>query len=243
VSRIAFMGGNGHCSARLLPARRVAPHLDLADVAYPGFEGRPRARDLEAFLEQTAHGLGTPALVYATGIGGLLALALRARRALEGTPILMQAPVLWGLERRWLPRFMRWRPAQRLARRVFAAPAFQARFAQKHFLRPLSPELRVAFFDGYARCEAFADLFAWLTPALLRQLEGELRRPEAIDRISVWWGGRDRVVTTDELRWTRAALGVDWPVRVFPGWGHYPMLDDPAGWLSEVRSLLARSQA
>jgi hypothetical protein len=42
------------------------------------------------------------------------------------------------------------------------------------------------------------------------------------------------VVSPRELAWTRAALGVSWPERSFPTWGHYPMLDDPAGWARAV---------
>jgi pimeloyl-ACP methyl ester carboxylesterase len=237
VKRVAFMGGNGHCAARLAPARGFAADLELADVPYPGFDGRPRARNLETFLGAIAPTQSAPALVYATGIGGLLALALRARGALEGTPVLMQAPVLWGLEHRLMPKLMRWRPAQRLIPRVFAARAFQARFVRRHFMRPLPSEQRTAFFDGYARCAALADMFGWLTAALLRRLERDLAGP--LDRITVWWGGQDRVVATDELRFSRAALGVAWPLRTFPGWGHYPMLDEPQAWVAELRAVLS----
>jgi pimeloyl-ACP methyl ester carboxylesterase len=237
------MGGNGHCAARLAPARGFAADLELADVRYPGFEGRPRARDLEEFLDDVARMLlPPPALVYATGIGGLLALALRARGALEGTPVLMQAPVLWGLERRLMPRLMRWRPARRLASRVFAARAFQAHFVRRHFMRRLPSEQREAFFDGYARCAALADMFGWLTPDLLRTLERDLAgRARALDGITVWWGEKDRVVAPDELCFTRAALGVDWPLRTFPAWGHYPMLDEPEAWVAELRAICMRS--
>jgi pimeloyl-ACP methyl ester carboxylesterase len=240
MTPVAFLGGNGHCAARLADARRFAAGLELIDVAYPGFEGRPRARELEGFLDHVARGLRAPALVYATGIGGLLALCLRARRALDGTPLLLQAPVLWGLERRLMPRLMRLWPAQRLVHRVFASPAFQARFLRKHFQRPPSSDRRAAFFDGYASCAALPDMFAWLAPALLRRLEVELNGcPGTLERITVWWGGKDRVVATDELRWTRAALGVDWPLRVFPQWGHYPMIDEPEAWVAEIRAFLS----
>jgi pimeloyl-ACP methyl ester carboxylesterase len=240
MKRVAFLGGNGHCAARLAPARRLAAGLELAGVPYPGFEGRPRAGDLEGFLDEIAAALRAPALVYATGIGGLLALALRARQALDGTPVLLQAPVLWGLERRLMPRLMRWWPAQRLVHHVFASRAFQARFVRRYFTRPLPTELRTAFFDGYARCAALPDLFAWLTPALLRRLEGELvGRPGALDRITVWWGQQDRVIGSGELRWTREALGVDWPLRNFPDWGHYPMIDEPEVWVAELRAFLS----
>jgi hypothetical protein len=42
------------------------------------------------------------------------------------------------------------------------------------------------------------------------------------------------VVTLDELGWTEHALGVRWPRRIFPGWGHYPMIDAPEEWAEAV---------
>ncbi|HEX6037676.1 alpha/beta hydrolase [Longimicrobium sp.] len=250
MPRVVFLGGNGHATARLGPARRVlaelagpggTPPFALHDVPYPGFEGRPRAASLDAFLDAVAKSVraetgtrddaGRP-LVYATGIGGLLALCLRARGELAGVPLLLQAPVLWGLERRLMPRVLRMRPAQAALRRAFVSPRFQARFARKHFRRPLDGEMRARFFEGYARCAALPDFFAWLTPALLRRLEADFRaRPEALDHVAVWWGERDTVVPGRELAWTEAALGVSWPVRRIPAWGHYPMMDDPPGWV------------
>jgi pimeloyl-ACP methyl ester carboxylesterase len=240
--RVVFLGGNGHCSARLALARQAQAEagLGLVEIAYPGFEGRPRARDLEAFLDalppQVTDGGGNGGLVYATGIGGLIALCLRARGHLLDAPLLLQAPVLWGLERRLMPRLMRLGLARATAGRLFATPPFQRRFVRRHFMRPPPPEAQAAFFEGYARCGAFPDLFAWFTPRLLHDLEGRLTaRPETLRRVSVWWGGRDRVVTSDELRWTEAALGTTWPLRVFPDWGHYPMIDDPEGWARALR--------
>jgi hypothetical protein len=250
---VLFLGGNGHAGARLDPARRVLarladsdgrPPFTLHDVPYPGFEDRPRAESLDAFLAAVANavraelaarpedgGDGQP-LVYATGIGGLLALCLRARGELAGVPLLLQAPVLWGLEHRLMPRVLRMGWMQAVLRRAFASPRFQARFARKHFRQPLDADVRAGFFEGYARCAALPDFFAWLTPALLRRLEADFAaRPQALRDVAVWWGERDTVVPTRELAWTEAALGVTWPARRFPSWGHYPMIDDPPGWV------------
>lgn len=249
--RVIFLGGNGHAAARLDPARRALarlaepgarPPLTLFDVPYPGFEGRPRAGSLDELLASVAESVRAStgdgderagrALLYATGIGGLLALCLRARGELAGVPLLLQAPVLWGLEHRLMPRVMRMGLAQLALRRAFASPLFQARFARKHFRAPPPPELRARFFEGYARCGALPDFFAWLTPALLRRLEADFAaRPEALRQIAIWWGERDTVVPARELAWTEAALGVRWPARRFAAWGHYPMIDDPPGWV------------
>ena len=97
------------------------------------------------------------------------------------------------------------------------------------------PTSQSAFFDGYARCAAAADLFRWSAPrgcATSRAPSGS--GPARLDGVQVWWGGRDRVVGPAELRWTEAALGVRWPERTFPHWGHYPMIEDPEGWVRAV---------
>jgi hypothetical protein len=250
--QVLFLGGNGHCAARLAPARAAlavppAEAFELVEIAYPGFEGRPRAASLEAFLDGLAAQVeprvnvkGWQGFLYGTGIGGLLALCLRARDAAPHVPLLLQAPVLWGLERRMMPRLMRSGPLRWLLGRTFARPAFQSWFVRRYFERPPAPGLRAAFFAGYADGGAAADLFAWLAPALLRRLEEQFRgRPERLQNITIWWGARDRVVTLRELAVTEAALGVAWPVRVFRRWGHYPMIDDPDGWVRALAHELA----
>jgi hypothetical protein len=252
--RLVYLGGNGHATARLDGARAAivasgAP-IEIADVPYPGFEDRPRAPSFEAFLDaisgligERIAAAGRP-LVYASGIGGLLALCLRARGDHLDLPMLLQAPVLWGLERRWMPRLMRLLPAERLLRAAFASPRYQARFAAKQFMTPPSAEVRAAFFDGYARCSALPDFFAWFGPRLLRDLEARLAaRPEALGRIAVWWGAHDHVVSTKELAWTETALGVRWPLRVFDTWGHYPMIDAPAEWVNGISEGLAAAES
>lgn len=239
ATRVLFLGGNGHCAFRLAAARTAAVRLGLAidDVPYPGFEGRPCPGNLEGFLTETADRMDGAGLVYATGIGALVALCLRARGALRGRRLILQAPVLWGLEHRLMPRLMRVAPARMAAMHLLSLPPFQVAFARRHFERTLAADERRAFFDGYRRCPAAARLFEWLTPAELRDLE----RRFAADRIglgdiAVWWGGRDRVVTTEELRWTERALGASWPLTTFPDWGHYPMIDAPEAWASTVRA-------
>lgn len=243
---VVFLGGNGHARARLRAAREVLNRLgkpfEIVEAPYPGFDGRPPAVDLAAFLATVSDAMRreverTPDVIaYATGIGALIALAVRAGGALAAAPLVLQGPVLWGLERRWMPRLAR-AGAAPLIPWLLARPAVQRRFARRHFVVPPAPEMRDAFFEGYARCTASADLFRWCGPAWLRELESACARsPAALDGVEVWWGGRDRVVGPAELRWTEAALGVRWPERTFPEWGHYPMLDDPEGWIRALRA-------
>jgi pimeloyl-ACP methyl ester carboxylesterase len=157
-------------------------------------------------------------------------------------PITMQAPVLWGLERRWFPWLMR-RGLWRLFPPVLRLRRFQRRFARTKFTRPPSPEMLTAFFAGYQRCTAAADFFNWLTPVLLRKLDRDLTaRPGALEQIKFWWGGRDAVVSLDELRVTERALRHTWPVREFPEWGHYPMIDEPDEWVRSLGDELAAAR-
>ncbi len=244
--RVLHFGGNGHSGCRLERARdalAAVGQMELLDMPYPGFDGRPRVEGFETVLDAiSAHvrELNCPVkLAYASGIGALIALALRARGELAGIPLIFQGPVLWGLEHRMFPRLMRFRPARRALARAIQARFAQDRFVRKHFRRPLGPELRRRFFEGYARCEAFEDAFDWFTPAFLRDLERAFRdRPSALDSIRVWVGSGDKVVGLEEVRVTERALGVSWPVTVFEGWGHYPMIDVPEEWAEALRHAL-----
>lgn len=255
--RVLFLGGNGHTPARLVPARealerRHGEAVALLDVPLAGFGGRSRARSYGDFLdqlEQQAARLGSEmegTTLYATGVGGLYALGLRARGRIARTPLILQGPVLWGLEQRLFPRLMRAVPgAPALLQRLFRLPAVQRRFVGKHLLRPLADREREAFFEGYRQASSFGDLFAWLTPGHLRELEHTFaEHPGRLERIAFWWGERDTVVGPGELASTERALGRSFPLRRFPTWGHYPMLDDPEGWVDAlVDEVLARGTA
>jgi hypothetical protein len=242
---VLFFGGNGHSAARLATVRAVlarmgpAAPFELVELPYPGFEGRPSASGREAFLDACADAASDvigrdEVLVYATGIGALFAVTLRAQRRLGAHPLVLQGPVLWGLEHRWLPRIARAGLASVIPR-LFAWPAFQKDFVHRHFVEPPVPEVRSGFFDGYAQCAASADLFRWCGPSWLRDVERTgARDPGTLESVEAWWGGRDRVVDPSELRWTERALGVRWRERTFSAWGHYPMIDDPEGWVRAV---------
>jgi len=155
---VLFLGGNGHSAARLASVRGVLARMgppapfELVDLPYPGFEGRPSASDRHAFLDACARA-ASPVIarddvrIYATGIGALLAVTLRAQRRLAAHPLILQGPVLWGLERGWMPRLARAGLAP-LIPRLFASRMFQRRFVRRHFLSPLSADVRSGFFDG-----------------------------------------------------------------------------------------------
>lgn len=244
---VLILGGNGHAPVRLEAARarlvELGSPFEIVELRYPRAD---TFDELLVGLESAIDAAPEGAPLYATGIGGLVALALRARGALRsgvaGSPrrLVLQGAVLWGLESRWFPRIMRIGPAPRWLAAAFRSSLVQRRFAARHFRSSPAPEFLREFFAGYDDAGAFASWFDWLTPALLRRLEVELpRSPGALDGIELWWGEQDTVVGLEEARVTERALGVRLPVRTFPEWGHYPMIDDPEGWVREVSGVVA----
>ncbi len=245
---VLFLGGNGHDPVRLEGVRGVLPKadapFDIVELPYP--ESRTYDELLDQLelccskwqTERPHH------LVYSTGIGGLVSLSLRARGALADCPLILQGAVLWGLERRWFPRIMRFPGMPNLLARAFTSKRIQKRFNARHFLAEPTPDWSKRFFAGYADAGAFASWFRWLTPSLLRRLERELpSRDGALEQVEAWWGEADSVVGAEELRITERALGVHIPLRTFAGWGHYPMIDDPEGWVAEVGRVLETAGA
>jgi len=181
----------------------------------------------------------------ATGIGGLIALTLRAHGRLLDVPLIIQGPVLWGLEHRFFPKALRNLPPLRaVVRWLLKQRWFQQRFVRKHLQRVPDEALVQGFFAGYEACAAFEDFFAWLTPSLLRELEQAFaEHPDRRSEILVWWGDHDTVVTLRELEQTQAALDTVWPLRRFADWGHYPMLDQPQEWVQALAHEMATSHA
>ena len=235
---VLFFGGNGHAAVRLEAAREVLQErpgaAELVEVRYPGFEGRPASATFAEFLDELSRDCrareGDTVGAYATGIGALIALALRARGELD-VPLIFQGPVLWGLEDRLFPKTMRIHAARKLLAWSLSRPWFQNRLIHRLFLKSPGADFRTRFFEVYRDCRAFGKLFTWFSPQLLRSLEMQFsQRPDLLDRITVWIGGKDRVVGPAEVSATERALRVHWPSAEFPTWGHYPMIDEPKEW-------------
>lgn len=248
-SKILHFGGNGHSQVRLERVRRalqeIAPEIELNDVPYPGFEGREQAKSLSDFLENLSGFVraNPPHALVASGIGALIALSLRAEGELAGTPLIFQGPVLWGLEHRLMPRVMKWSLPRAMLAKAFKIRFFQDRFCRKQFRKPLDDRMRKAFFDGYADCTSFTDLFDWFGPEWLRKLEADFQaHPDRLANITIWLSGRDKVVGRLEIDATAAKLPIDWRVLEFPNWGHYPAIDEPLEWAQALVDGLAHAQ-
>jgi hypothetical protein len=238
--RLGFLGGYGHNHARIAAAAR---HLEvlgvtLVDIPYLGFEGRPCPPDLETFVLGAAAAVeqAEVSALYATGLGGIVALFLR-RHGAGRKPILMQAPELLGQARSLQLRLARHPRVQALVPRLLGSEWFERVAAQRYFERRLGDAERRDFFKGFAECEAMFALMRWITPDAVHDLKRffRLERDLLQKDIAVWWGGRDVIVSEFELyEGEDDSTRVHWPVELFDRWNHYPMIDAPQVWAAEV---------
>lgn len=239
------LGDMGHALCRLSRARATCRPLgfDIKEVHYPGFEGRPRAVSLDAFFEAVEMQVDiyrlshARPLIYATGLGSLVLLGLRARGKVQDLPAVIQGavPWLWARERTQGSAAV-----GEEARLSLSEPEARERFIQEHIHSPMDRSEREAFFAGYATCTAFPDVYEWFESGWLASLEGTLAgRPPAINDIQVWLCGEDGHTDEAEHDATMRALGAAWPTERVETWGHFPYLDAPGPWTSALEALIA----
>ena len=89
------------------------------------------------------------------------------------------------------------------------------------------------FLAEYRRAESFGPMFDLLTADWFDGL-AEVPVPTM-----VLWGAKDRVLDVDQLE-VIEALVPNRERRIEPAWGHFPMIDDPAGY-ARVVAEVARS--
>jgi pimeloyl-ACP methyl ester carboxylesterase len=242
-AHVVFLPGIGHRPVRLAAARAVLRArgipVHIIEMDYPHADTFDELVDQlsERLLVWSLREPGVP--VYATGVGALVALALRARGSLVGHKIVIQGGALWGLGRRTFPRVVRVAPVARLVASTFRNPRFRERYAEKNFQRLHSPEFVNDFFEGYGDGRRVAKWLRWLRPSLLRKLEKEFAaHPDALEDVEIWWGEKDKITGLDELSRMERAVGQQFPLHVFEDWGHYPMIDAPEAWVTELTNIV-----
>lgn len=214
-----------------------------ADIAFraltlPGFDGRPAdpalstASDYATRLAAKLAEEPRPRILLGHGIGGSLALQLvqDAPEAVDG--LVLHAPVGARLGSRRLPWLMNLPGARRVGPMLFGAPLLRPVLGRLLFTRPLPAALQRRFFTAYRRCAAFGQSFDLFTPAWFATL-----RPVDLPA-ALLWGGRDRVLSPSHAADFRALLPAG-RMRFVPGWGHFPMIDQPRAYATEI-SRLAR---
>src|SRR5688500_10896469 len=90
-------------------------------------------------------------------------------------------------------------------------------------------------FEEYRRCSVFSQMFDLITPTWFQAL-----RPTELPS-ALLWGEAERLLAVEQIDDYRALLPRA-TVRRVPGWGHFPMIERPDEYASEIASL-ARSLA
>jgi pimeloyl-ACP methyl ester carboxylesterase len=237
--RLVAVHGNGGGAFRF---SRVAEHMpaDVAIVApdLPGFGGAPRDPSITTLagfadaLARIVRDVPRPRVVLGHGVGGSIALELLQREAELVDGVILHAPVGARLDRRWFPKLMRPRPMRELVRRVLASRLTRPFLRRRLFDDRVPREVVDGFFDGYAKCEAFGDLFDMIDATWFAGLA-----PVDVPAVLLW-GERERVLGVDQVDAFRSLLPRA-SVEIVPEWDHFPMLETPREY-AEVVARLAR---
>jgi pimeloyl-ACP methyl ester carboxylesterase len=217
----------------------MPPDVRLVAVTLPGFADRPADPAIRS-LADFADALGRlmeaeprPRIVLGHGIGGSIALEMIQDRAASLDGLILHAPVGTRLERRLFPRLMAVPGARALGRRLFAARLLRPIWRRVLFSRTIPRAYLDRFFEEYGQCAVFSQMFDLITPTWFRGLR-PIDLPSAL-----LWGEDERLLTVDQVDDYRRLLPRAL-VRRVPGWGHFPMIEQPAGYAREI-AVLART--
>jgi pimeloyl-ACP methyl ester carboxylesterase len=227
-------GGGAHRFSRVAPL--MPSDVSLVAVTLPGFAAVPADRSLRSLADFANH-LATliveqprPRIVLGHGIGGSIALDLLQRHAdlLDG--VILHAPVGTRLDRRIFPRVMAIPGARTLGRYVFASRILRPCFRRLLFSRAVPPDFLDRFFEEYRQCSVFSQMFDLITPAWFRGL-----RPAELPA-ALLWGEAERLLAVDQVADYQALLPHA-TIRRVPGWGHFPMIEQPREYAAEIAAL------
>lgn len=222
-------GGGGFRFARAAP--HAPARVRFEAVTLPGFGGRPAepgvvtmADHAEVLWREIAE-LPRPLVLLGHGIGGSIALDLVQRHPVDG--LIIHAPVGTRLDRRWFPRLMRPRSVRRTIQWGISSRITRPVVGRRFFDPEVPREYVDRFLDEYARAESFSLMFDVITPQWWSSLQ-----PVSVPAVLLW-GEHDRVLGADQVDDYRRLLPGS-VVDVVPGWGHFPMVDDPQRYAAVV---------
>jgi pimeloyl-ACP methyl ester carboxylesterase len=234
---IVAVHGNGGGAARFARVRPfiTAPRA-LRPITLPGCAGLPRdpqlrtLRDYAAFVHERLDDVPRPRVLLGHGSGGAIGLEFVQHwpGAIDG--LILHAPVGTRLASRRVHRLMAQPGAARMAQRLLATRALRPLWQRVLFSEPL-PQTHVArFFDDIGRCAIFSQMYALISVAWFRSL-----RPAPIPA-ALLWGANERILGPDHAPDYQALLPHNM-VRIVPGWHHFPMLEHPESYATEITRL------
>lgn len=236
---VVAVHGNGGGASRFA---RLGDHLGdgvvLQAVTLPGFgevSADPSLRTIPDYADRLAEMLPDgDVVILGHGIGGSIALDLVSRRPGVVDGLILHAPVGAHLDSRLFPKLMATDAARNLVKRAITLRPVRPLLHRVFFPSGVPEPHRSAFFDGYRRCEAFAQMFDIITVDWFDGLTPIVETP-----VALLWGAEDRVLKAGhtgqfEEKAPRAIA------EIVPGWDHFPMLEQPTDYAGVIARLARR---
>jgi pimeloyl-ACP methyl ester carboxylesterase len=219
--------GNGGGGFRFSPSAPYYPEsINFSAPTLPGFADVPRDPELTSLadyaevLREHVRKQPAPRVLLGTGIGGAIALEYIQHPADDLAGVILHAPVGTRLDTRTFPKLMRTPGMSRLGQWAFSSRLTRPLFRRLLFSEPLPDDVVDRFFDEYARCSVFSQMFRIIDADWFASLEPR-HLPAAL-----LWGEREKLLTVDQLEDYKALLP-NHRVEVIPEWDHFPMLETP----------------
>ena len=224
-------GGGAFRFARTVPF--VPEWVDFRPITLPGFAAIPAdptllsVSDYAKRLGEMIADVPRPVILLGTGIGGTIALQLAQQPDTPIDGLILHAPVGTRLDSRRFPRLMRVPGMKSLVKGIIASRLTRPIMARRLFHSPLPQAYIDQFFDEYAQCSVFAQMFEIITPEWFAQL-----RPSPVPT-ALLWGAKERILSVDQLDDYKRLLP-NHLVRIVENWDHFPMVEQPAEFAVEV---------
>jgi pimeloyl-ACP methyl ester carboxylesterase len=233
--------GNGGGGERFARAAATMPAgVALRAITLPGFSTMPldptlrTVSDYADRLGQMVSASGPEPVVLGHGIGGSIALDLASRHPELLGGLILHAPVGAHLDTRLFPRLMATGPARAAVKRAIVARPLRPLWRRAFFPTGAPKADLDQFFEGYRHCAAFGQMFDLITPAWFEGVEAVRDVPAVLA-----WGERDRVLRSAQVDAMRTKVP-DADVVIWPGWDHFPMIEQPQEYAGAVAFLAQR---
>lgn len=232
--------GNGGGGFRFALARAHYPAtVNFVTPTLAGFAGVPKDPSLRTLSDyarafhQVVMQQPTPRVVLGTGIGGSIVLEMLQHHADDVAGVILHAPVGTRLDTRLFPRLMRLPLMRGVGQWVFSASLFRPMWQRLLFQSPVDDDYAKQFFDEYARCTVFGQMFDIITPQWFQTL-----KPLHVPAVLLW-GAREKILRVEQLEDYKALLPQH-SVAVIEDWDHFPMIETPQQF-AEVTHTLAQN--
>ncbi|MCQ9423965.1 alpha/beta hydrolase [Pseudomonas sp. LJDD11] len=227
-----LLAGNGSTARWWDDALPHFHHYRVQALELPGFGNNPEppCSDLDGYVSALIAATRPGNAIMAVGVNALLVLHALQRQPGHFSRSVLLAPVGAFLWQRRLPALMSPLPIRKTIHWLLAnRPTL---FASKFSRRSWTPAQYQRMGEGYARCRAFVPYWDLLRASTALPLLEWVQDP-----VELVWGDQDGVLGIEQAAaWSAILARADLRISLKAGWGHYPWIDDPAGFVGWLES-------